>query len=118
MSPFFSGRKIAPVSPKHDLYASLFRSGSTITGREAGSHDRIGTLSGVKFRKTGCYQQRKGRRPLTLATSTHLSDAPVRKFLCLCLSVKLRLMSQRTDEKFKSEDALGELRTGSVTSIA
>ena len=36
-----------------------------------------------------------------LATSTHLSDAPVCKFLCLCLSIKLRLMSQRTDEKFK-----------------
>ena len=53
-----------------------------------------------------------------LATSTHLSGAPVRKFLCLCLSIKLRLMSQRTDEKFKSEDARRELRTASVMSIA
>ena len=47
-----------------------------------------------------------------------LGGDPVRKFLCLCLSIKLRLMSQRTDEKFKSEDARRELRTASVMSIA
>ena len=120
MSPFFSGRKIAPISRKHELYASLFQSRATITGKEAGSHGRLGTLWGEVQKNLSVSSRGRavGRRPLTLATSTHPSDAPVHKFLCLCLSIKLRLMSQRTDEKFKREDARRELRTASVTSIA
>lgn len=65
-------------------------------------------LSGVRSKKKSLsVSMRKG----LWETTTHVSskhtpgDAPVRKFLCLCLSIKLRLMSQRTDEKFKQEDA-------------
>lgn len=36
-----------------------------------------------------------------LAINSHPSDAPVRKFLCLCLSINMRLMPQRIIGKFK-----------------